>query len=87
MKPFYKKGRVLLFFIMKTANPISLCPNVFHKVEKVLMYQKVEKVLMELRQTIRTQNGFCIHFYIRNKTLWLFCYGISGPNKYGCLNF
>ena len=65
---------------MKRADPISLCPNVFHKVEKALMY-------MELHQTVRTQKGFRIQFYIRNETLRLFCYGISGPSKYGCLNF
>ena len=33
MQPFYKKGRVLLLFVMKTVDPVSLCPNVFHKVE------------------------------------------------------
>ena len=27
------------------------------------------------------------HFQMRNDTLLLFCYGISGYSKYGCLNF
>ena len=50
IEPFYKKGIVLLFFLMKTVDSVSLCPNVFHKVEIFLMY-------MELNETIKTQKA------------------------------
>ena len=48
-----KTAEYYCFFLMKTMDSISLCPNVFHKVEIFLMY-------MELHQTIKTQKGSCI---------------------------
>ena len=45
-----KTAEYYCFLLMKTVDPISLCPNVFHKVEIFLMY-------MELHQTIKTQKG------------------------------
>ena len=41
-------GIALLFFLMKAADSVGLCCNVFHKVELVLMY-------MDLNETIKTQ--------------------------------
>ena len=51
MQPLYKKGIVLLFFLMKTVDSVSLCPNFFEKVEIILRY-------MELNETIKTQKVF-----------------------------
>ena len=58
MQPLYKKGIVLWFFLMKTVDPVSLCPNVFRKVEIVLMY-------MELNETIKTRCGLSLYFPIK----------------------
>ena len=58
MQPLCKKGVVLLFFLMKTLDSVSLCPNVFHKVEIVLMY-------MELNETIKKRPGLSLYFPIK----------------------
>ena len=58
--PIYKNDRLLLFFIIQTADPISLCLIVFYKVEIVLIY-------MELHETIRAQGGSCIQSILQEK--------------------
>ena len=58
MQSLYKKVRVLLFFLMKTVDSVSLCPNVFHKVEIVLMY-------MELNETVKTRRRLSLYFPIK----------------------
>ena len=58
MQPFSKKGIVLLFFVMKRVDPVSLCPNVFRKVKLVLMY-------MELNETIKTRSELSLYFPIK----------------------
>ena len=60
MQHFYKKGRGFLFFLMKIVDPISLCPNVFHKIETVLMY-------IALHQTIETRRGSCMQTIVHEK--------------------
>ena len=58
MQALYKKGIVLLFFLMKTVDSVGLCANVFHKVEIVVMY-------MELNETIKTRCGLSMYFPIK----------------------
>ena len=58
MQPLSKKGIVLLFFLMTTVDPVSLCPNVFDKVKIVLMY-------VELNDTIKTRRGLSLYFPIK----------------------
>ena len=43
---------------MKTVDSVSLCPNVFHKVEIVLMY-------MELNETVKTRRRLSLYFPIK----------------------
>ena len=43
---------------MKTVDSVSLCPNVFHKVEIVLMY-------MELNEAIKIRPGLSLYFPIK----------------------
>ena len=55
-----KTAEYYCFFLMKTVDPIRVCPNVFHKVEIFLMY-------MELNQTIKTQKSSCIKAIVHEK--------------------
>ena len=68
---FYKKTRLLLLFAIKRED---------RETEIALIY-------MDLYQTIRTQTHSCKNqFSMKNDALLLFCFGVSGPSKYGCLN-
>ena len=58
MQSLYSKCRVLLFFLMKTVDSVSLSPNVFHKGQIVVMY-------MDLHETMKTQKGSFIQTIVK----------------------